>query len=46
VPDVAVAVPAGRWRDVLDGGEYRMDGAVALGDLVGEHGVALLERAD
>jgi (1->4)-alpha-D-glucan 1-alpha-D-glucosylmutase len=44
VPDVRVAVPAGRWRDVLGGGEHRFDGPVPLAELVGEHGVALFER--
>jgi (1->4)-alpha-D-glucan 1-alpha-D-glucosylmutase len=46
VPDVAVAVPAGRWRDVLGGGEYRIDVPVPLAELVGEHGIALFERVD
>jgi (1->4)-alpha-D-glucan 1-alpha-D-glucosylmutase len=45
VPDGRVQVPAGRWRDVLGGGEHRLDGAVPLADLVGEHGIALFERA-
>jgi (1->4)-alpha-D-glucan 1-alpha-D-glucosylmutase len=46
VPDVKIAVPAGRWRDVLGGGEYRIDGPVALAEVVGEHGVALFERVE
>jgi (1->4)-alpha-D-glucan 1-alpha-D-glucosylmutase len=46
VPDVAIAVPPGRWRDVLGGGEYRIDAPVALAELLGDHGIALFERAD
>jgi (1->4)-alpha-D-glucan 1-alpha-D-glucosylmutase len=46
VPDVQVAVPAGRWRDALGGGEYRIDAPVPLAELVGEHGIALFERSD
>jgi (1->4)-alpha-D-glucan 1-alpha-D-glucosylmutase len=46
VPDAAVAVPAGRWRDALAGGEYRIDAPVPLAELLGEHGIALFERAD
>jgi (1->4)-alpha-D-glucan 1-alpha-D-glucosylmutase len=38
-----VELPAGRWHDVLGDGE-RGGGRVALSELVGEHGVALLER--
>jgi (1->4)-alpha-D-glucan 1-alpha-D-glucosylmutase len=36
-----VPLPAGRWRDVLGGGEH--DGGTRLS--LGEHGIALLERA-
>ncbi len=36
-----VPLPAGRWRDVLAGGEH--DGGAPLA--LGEHGIALLERA-
>jgi (1->4)-alpha-D-glucan 1-alpha-D-glucosylmutase len=42
----SVEVPAGTWRDVLGGGEQRLGGAVPVAELVGEHGVALLERTD
>jgi hypothetical protein len=37
-------VPAGTWRDVLAGGERRLSGPVPVAELVGELGVALLER--
>jgi hypothetical protein len=40
----AVDVPAGTWRDVLAGGERALAGPVPLDELVGEHGIALLER--
>jgi (1->4)-alpha-D-glucan 1-alpha-D-glucosylmutase len=43
-PDAAVDVPAGTWRDALRGGERRLAGHVPLAELLGEHGVALLER--
>jgi (1->4)-alpha-D-glucan 1-alpha-D-glucosylmutase len=43
-PAVAIDVPAGTWRDVLGGGERRLAGPVPLGELLGEHGIALLER--
>ena len=43
-PAGAVDVPAGTWRDVLAGGERRLGGPVPLADLLGEHGIALLER--
>jgi (1->4)-alpha-D-glucan 1-alpha-D-glucosylmutase len=43
---VAVDVPAGTWRDVLDGGERRLGGPLPLAELLGEHPVALLERTD
>jgi (1->4)-alpha-D-glucan 1-alpha-D-glucosylmutase len=43
-PAAAVEVPAGTWRDVLAGGERRLAGPVPLADLLGEHGIALLER--
>jgi (1->4)-alpha-D-glucan 1-alpha-D-glucosylmutase len=42
VPDVTVELPTGTWRDVL--GERGLGGRVALADLVGDHGIALLER--
>jgi (1->4)-alpha-D-glucan 1-alpha-D-glucosylmutase len=37
----AVPLPAGRWRDVLDGGEHDGGSLLALAG----HGIALLERA-
>jgi (1->4)-alpha-D-glucan 1-alpha-D-glucosylmutase len=40
----AVDVPAGTWRDVLDGGERRLGGPVPLPELLREHGLALLQR--
>jgi (1->4)-alpha-D-glucan 1-alpha-D-glucosylmutase len=43
-PAAAVDVPAGTWRDVLAGGERRLAGPVPLGELLVEHGIALLER--
>ena len=43
-PAGAVDVPAGTWRDVLAGGERRLSGPLPLANLLGEHGVALLER--
>jgi maltooligosyltrehalose synthase len=43
-PAAAIAVPAGTWRDVLAGGERRLAGPVPLAELLGEHGIALLER--
>jgi (1->4)-alpha-D-glucan 1-alpha-D-glucosylmutase len=44
VPDVTIDLPIGTWRDVLR--DRSLDGRVALADLVGDDGVALLERAD
>ena len=43
---VELDVPEGSWRDVLGGGEARRGGRVALGELVDEHGLVLLERGD
>jgi (1->4)-alpha-D-glucan 1-alpha-D-glucosylmutase len=43
-PTAAVDVPPGTWRDALRGGERRLAGRVPLAELLGEHGVALLER--
>jgi (1->4)-alpha-D-glucan 1-alpha-D-glucosylmutase len=43
-PDRALDVPAGTWRDVLAGGERRLGGRMPLAELLGEGGVALLER--
>jgi (1->4)-alpha-D-glucan 1-alpha-D-glucosylmutase len=43
VPNVSIDLPIGTWRDVL--GDRTLGGRLALPDLLGEHGVALLERA-
>jgi (1->4)-alpha-D-glucan 1-alpha-D-glucosylmutase len=43
-PTGTLSVPDGVWRDVLHGGERRLAGAVPVADLVGDLGVALLER--
>ncbi len=43
--EAAIEVPAGRWRDVLGGGERELAGAAAVGELVDAHGLALLARA-
>jgi (1->4)-alpha-D-glucan 1-alpha-D-glucosylmutase len=40
----AVAVPAGRWRDVLRGELRSFSGSEPLDRLVDEHGVAVFER--
>ena len=41
-----VDVPPGRWRDVLGDGDAReLGGPVAVGELAGPQGLALLERA-
>ena len=40
-----LALPAGRFEDVLDAGKRTFEGDVALGDLLGPFPVALLERA-
>jgi (1->4)-alpha-D-glucan 1-alpha-D-glucosylmutase len=40
----ALAAPAGRYRDVLAGGEHELDGRTTVGALVDGHGLALLER--
>jgi (1->4)-alpha-D-glucan 1-alpha-D-glucosylmutase len=37
--------PRGRWRDVLRGGERSFAGAEPLAELLGEHGLAVFERA-
>ncbi|MEA2190054.1 MAG: (1-_4)-alpha-D-glucan 1-alpha-D-glucosylmutase [Solirubrobacteraceae bacterium] len=42
--DAAIEVPAGRWRDALTGRELELDGPVAVRELVGSEGLALLER--
>jgi len=41
----AAALPAGSWRNLLDGGEHQ-GGTVAVEDLLGGFPVALLERMD
>ena len=43
-PGGSLGVPAGTWRDALGGGERRLAGRVPLAELLGEHGIALLER--
>jgi (1->4)-alpha-D-glucan 1-alpha-D-glucosylmutase len=43
---VTIDVPAGTWRDVLAGGERRLAGPVPLAELLGDHGVGLLERME
>ncbi|MCW3049947.1 MAG: treY [Solirubrobacterales bacterium] len=43
-----LALPAGlegRWRDVLTGVEHELRSGAQVGELVGAHGVGLLERA-
>ncbi len=42
VPDAAVELPIGAWRDVLR--DRNLGGRVALADLLGSDGIALLER--
>jgi (1->4)-alpha-D-glucan 1-alpha-D-glucosylmutase len=39
-----IALPEGRWRDVLAGGTLELGGPTPVGGLVERHGVALLER--
>jgi (1->4)-alpha-D-glucan 1-alpha-D-glucosylmutase len=46
-PDVGedrLRSPGGRWRDVLRGSERRLEGRVALSELLDEHGLAVYER--
>jgi len=43
-PGTAIDVPAGTWRDTLGGGERRLAGPAPLAELLGEHGIALLDR--
>ena len=38
------AAPQGRWRDVLRGEQRTFSGRQRLGDVLGEHGIAVLER--
>jgi (1->4)-alpha-D-glucan 1-alpha-D-glucosylmutase len=42
--EAALAAPAGRWRDVINGGERELGGTVALPDILDDHGLALFER--
>jgi (1->4)-alpha-D-glucan 1-alpha-D-glucosylmutase len=42
VPAATVALPAGEWRDVL--ADRRLSGSVLVAELLGDHGIALLER--
>jgi (1->4)-alpha-D-glucan 1-alpha-D-glucosylmutase len=44
VDGVLLDAPPGRWRDVLRGGERSFDRRVALGDVLDQHGLAVLER--
>jgi (1->4)-alpha-D-glucan 1-alpha-D-glucosylmutase len=41
-PGLSLALPAGAWRDVL--GDRRLGGPVTLAELLGDHGIALIER--
>jgi hypothetical protein len=43
-PAGSIDVPAGTWRDALAGGERHIGGPVSAAELLGEHGIALLER--
>jgi len=43
-PGAPLDAPPGRWRDVLDGREHDLHGATPASRLVGDHGLALLER--
>ena len=43
-PTAAIDVPAGTWRDARPGGGRRLAGPLPLAELIGEHGIALLER--
>ena len=36
--------PRGQWRDVLRGEERSFDSRTPVRDIVGEHGIAVLER--
>jgi (1->4)-alpha-D-glucan 1-alpha-D-glucosylmutase len=44
--DTTLALPAGRWSDVLDGGHRSFEGDVPLADLLAPFPVALLERTE
>jgi (1->4)-alpha-D-glucan 1-alpha-D-glucosylmutase len=43
-PGARLDAPAGRWREVLTGGEHELDAATPTSRLVGDHAIALLER--
>jgi (1->4)-alpha-D-glucan 1-alpha-D-glucosylmutase len=43
-PGAPLDAPAGRWRDVLSGGEHDLHGATPASRLIGEDGLGLLER--
>ncbi len=40
----SLAAPQGRWRDVLRGEQWTFSGRQRLGDVLGEHEIAVLER--
>ena len=40
----SLAAPQGRWRDVLRGEQWTFSGRQRLGDVLGEHDIAVLER--
>jgi (1->4)-alpha-D-glucan 1-alpha-D-glucosylmutase len=42
IPDASLELPPGQWRDVL--ADRRLSGSLTLAEILGEHGVALLER--
>ena len=42
--DGGFAPPQGRWRDVLRGEQRTFSGRQRLGDVLGEHGIAVMER--
>jgi hypothetical protein len=44
--DASLSGLAGRWRDVLGGGERDLADTVGVPELVAPHGLALLERLD
>jgi (1->4)-alpha-D-glucan 1-alpha-D-glucosylmutase len=44
--DATISGLAGRWRDVLGGGERDLADTVGVPELVAPHGLALLERLD
>jgi hypothetical protein len=40
-PGLSLPLPRGTWHDVL--GDRRLSGPVSLAELLGDHGIALLE---